>query len=401
MGKALSKANPSHVRKNDNGSDALQKRFYEISNGNPNIDKVAFQKFTTTVLSPQMQSIIYDALQNKENVITEKTFIKFAKMMLGDKDQQAEALIQFNRPVEEILDAIVSSFFMYQNLDLQSGTLLTDYFMQNMPPALNVRTLSNFIKREILLQIMIAQTNQMLHLVPGSNFLFLPETCKHSILTSAALCLLYANLPENLRAHWKLIFSSVRDGESFTQLLKNVSDAGPCLIVIETASNRVFGGFADQGFTSGPLHTGDTQCFLFQDRQKLNIYHSTGYNKNFCYINTRQASMPNGIGMGGYDDNWSFFVDEDLRTGNSTPGMSTFEKCWLAEETTYMPKTIEIWQIGERWSQAEDMILNEIVRERTLTNKREARAVLELSGKELRGDIFKDQKKFNINNIKQ
>lgn len=78
-------------------------------------------------------------------------------------------------------------------------------------------------------------------------------------------------------------------------LMKSVDRAGPCLIIIETTSDRVFGAFASQGFICGPRHTGDNQCFLFEDRQKLHIYRATGYNKNFGYLNCGQASLPNGI----------------------------------------------------------------------------------------------------------
>lgn len=88
---------------------------------------------------------------------------------------------------------------------------------------------------------------------------------------------------------------SEKHGESFTKLVKNVDHAGPCLIIIETTSDRVFGAFASQGFICGPRHTGNNQCFLFEDRQKLHIYNATGYNSNFGYLNSGQVSMPNGI----------------------------------------------------------------------------------------------------------
>lgn len=88
---------------------------------------------------------------------------------------------------------------------------------------------------------------------------------------------------------------SEKHGESFVRLVKSVDRAGPCLIVIETTSDRVFGAFASQGFICGPRYTGDSQCFLFEDRQKLHIYSATGYNNNFGYLNSGQASLPSGI----------------------------------------------------------------------------------------------------------
>lgn len=88
---------------------------------------------------------------------------------------------------------------------------------------------------------------------------------------------------------------SEKYGESFIKLLKSVDGAGPCLIIIETASGRVFGAFASHGFICGPTHQGDNRCFLFEDRQILRIYNATGYNSNYGYLNSHQVSLPNGI----------------------------------------------------------------------------------------------------------
>ncbi|VDN49532.1 unnamed protein product [Gongylonema pulchrum] len=77
--------------------------------------------------------------------------------------------------------------------------------------------------------------------------------------------------------------------------MKSIDGTGPCLIVIETASGRVFGAFASQGFRCGPTHTGDNRCFLFEDKRKLQIHNATGYNSNFGYLNSHQLTMPNGI----------------------------------------------------------------------------------------------------------
>lgn len=103
--------------------------------------------------------------------------------------------------------------------------------------------------------------------------------------------------------------------------------------------------------------------------------------------------------MGGNGENWSFFLQEDFSSGISTPTISTFEKCWLAGESVFKPKNVEIWQIGERRQKVEEeeeeqkLLQDEFAQQRISTNKRETRALLEMSGREFRGDVFRKEKK--------
>uniref|UniRef100_A0A915Q1H5 MTOR-associated protein MEAK7 n=1 Tax=Setaria digitata TaxID=48799 RepID=A0A915Q1H5_9BILA len=351
--------------------------------------KVKIQ-FTESTMSPQLQSLIYNSISIPDNTITMKGFVEVAEMMLGDFDQQAEVLLKFGHPIKELLEAVISSFFKCEELDRRSIPLLLDYFTGNIPSPLDLHTLSKFMKSHLMLPAMIKHISKPIFLSSQHNMKLLPQTSKNSLLTPAALCLVYGNLPEELRDEWKLLFSSEKHGESFTKLIKSVDGAGPCLIIIETTSDRVFGAFASQGFICGPRHTGDSQCFLFEDRQKLHIYNATNYNRNFGYLNSGQVSLPNGLGMGGQGENWSFFLHEDFDNGSSTSGISTFQKCWLANETTFKVKKVEIWLIGGKDTvTADSAVQDKLNQQRALTNKNETRLMLELSGKEFHGDAFK------------
>ncbi|KAM3722252.1 MTOR-associated protein [Dirofilaria immitis] len=291
MGKSGSKIK-SFSQNKSNANDLqilLKNRFDEIANGKPTIDKSVFFEYTESTICPQLQSFIYDSLSESDDVIMLERFIQFAEMMLGDFNQQAKVLLQFNQPIKQIIEKV---FYFSLIFSWKDSTKL------------------------------------------------LPQASKNSLLTPAALCLVYANLPEELRDRWKLLFSSEKHGESFTKLMKSVDHAGPCLIIIETTSDRVFGAFASQGFICGPRHTGDNQCFLFEDRRKLHIYSATGYNSNFAYLNSGQVSLPNGIGMGG-----------------------------------------QVWLIGEKCKESTDAELEgNISEQRVLMNRNEARLLLELSG---------------------
>lgn len=394
MGKAGSKVkNYSKIKKN-NINDfqvSLKNRFYEIANGGSTIDKSVFFKYTESTICPQLQLFLYDSLSKPDNVVTVERFVQFAEMILGDFNQQARALLQLNHPIKQIIEVMISSFFKCEQLDPRSITLLVDFIMEGIPLQLDPSTLSNFLQSQIILSTVVKYISELIFIGPRDSAKLLQQVSEKSLLTHAALCLVYANLPEELRDRWKLLFSSEKHGESFMKLMKSVDRAGPCLIVIETTSDRVFGAFASQGFICGPRHTGDNQCFLFEDRQKLHIYNATGYNNNFGYLNAGQVSLPNGIGIGGYGENWSFFLHEDFSNGSSTSGISTFEKCWLAGETTFKMKNVEVWSIGAKCNERIDTeVQNDLDKQHALTNKNEARLLFELSGKDFHGDSYKE-----------
>uniref|UniRef100_A0A0R3S1C4 MTOR-associated protein MEAK7 n=1 Tax=Elaeophora elaphi TaxID=1147741 RepID=A0A0R3S1C4_9BILA len=392
MGKAGSKAKSPFQSKTSYTNDfhlMLRNRFHEIASGKSVIDKSVFFKYTESTICPQLQSFIYDSLSKPENGIRVEDFVQFAEMILGDSSQQAKALLQLNQPIKEIIEVLISSFFKCEQLDLQSTILLVDFLMESIPSQLDPFTLSNFMQSQIILPTIVKHISKLVFIGPQNSTKLLQQVSKNSLLTPAALCLVYANLPEELRDRWKLLFSSEKHGESFMKLMKSVDRAGPCLIIIETTSDRVFGAFASQGFICGPRHTGDNQCFLFEDRQKLHIYGATGYNSNFGYLNSGQATMPNGIGMGGRDENWSFFLHEDFINGSSTSGISTFAKCWLAGEITFKMKNVEVWSIGQKCKEIVDTEVQEkLNRQKASTNKNETRLLIELSGKEFHGDSF-------------
>ena len=40
---------------------------------------------------------------------------------------------------------------------------------------------------------------------------------------------------------------------------------------------------------------GDSNCFLFSLSPTMAVYHPTGYNQNFMYLNMSTQTMPNGL----------------------------------------------------------------------------------------------------------
>lgn len=70
---------------------------------------------------------------------------------------------------------------------------------------------------------------------------------------------------------------------------------GPSVLIVEDTNGYKFGGFAPANWSLGPNFFGDDSSFLFTLAPKMRIFHSSGYNQHFQYLNLHQQTMPNGL----------------------------------------------------------------------------------------------------------
>ena len=68
------------------------------------------------------------------------------------------------------------------------------------------------------------------------------------LLTYSTILMLNDYLQLQLRKEWKLLFSSLQHGESFTTLCSRIINKGPSLLIVRDKSGHVFGGFASQSW---------------------------------------------------------------------------------------------------------------------------------------------------------
>jgi hypothetical protein len=61
----------------------------------------------------------------------------------------------------------------------------------------------------------------------------------------------------------------------------------------------------------GPRFFGDNTCFLFNLRPRMYVYESSPFNDHFLYMNTKQKTMPNGLGMGGQLEYFGMWIDAE------------------------------------------------------------------------------------------
>uniref|UniRef100_A0A0N5AM39 MTOR-associated protein MEAK7 n=1 Tax=Syphacia muris TaxID=451379 RepID=A0A0N5AM39_9BILA len=379
--------------------EAIIKQFERMTGGKPQLTFESFKAFSDRYLDTNFQKAVFQAFKKfrKDDKVTCENVLRFAELLFGGSDQLASCIILFDLKLRSVVEASVASFFICEcPKEHYPVNLLVDFIMAEAPQeelGLDFTLFSKWLSKSTMLPSILMRIFNGLLL--NKNQHVIPKLSNPTVLSPASIFAISLELPIKDRQNWSLLFSSAMQGESFSKLYNAVNGSGPCLIVIETDKGKIFGGFANEGFISGPHHSGDSRCFLFQDRPKIAIYSATGFNNDFAYLNYRQTSFPNGLGIGGHDNNWSFFLHDEYGLGTSCPSISTFEKCWLAGETRFKTKTIEAWRIGEpvkrkRYDSAGDEIIGEEVS--VLDRDPEAKAILELTGKKSYCEPFREQK---------
>jgi len=115
--------------------------------------------------------------------------------------------------------------------------------------------------------------------------------------------LLNINLGETIRGSlpnllqeavtWKLLYSLDQHGASLTTLYNNIKSHGPCIMVIKTCDDEIFGAFLSEAFdSSNKGFYGTPECFLWKaDQYQFKTFKATNINQYlmladkvfFCY----------------------------------------------------------------------------------------------------------------------
>lgn len=175
---------------------------------------------------------------------------------------------------------------------------------------------------------------------------------------------------------WQVVYSTEKQGKNWTFFLDHLLLSEKSLVVVKDMDDYVFGVYVDQGLQINPKFHGSNGNFLFSLEPKIEIYHSTGLNNNYQYLNTGQKFLPNGIGFGGQMEYFGLFLNTDLcGRCDAEPRSTTYNNPVLSCKKEFTVKSIEIISILKKESENEihDSILN---------NEEDA-AFLEISGKTL------------------
>ncbi|CAI5438909.1 unnamed protein product [Caenorhabditis angaria] len=357
---------------------------YQAKNGR--IDLSQF-KAAFPILN-QFSTKIFDYLKDaKDNKVTIPSVLQMCNSAFGTYSEQSEILK--NLFANDIISNIVTIYskanaisnheklIRYFNETNRFGNEKFDMFLLENPLFVKM---SQFVFSSILSKVSKPIQPNL-------------QNVKSSLLDSSDLLVLNSHLPMDQQKKWTLLFSSASMGDSFSQMVKRINREGSCIVLIRSENQKTFGFFASAGFQSGPLYHGNEQCFLFEiGKDNINLYSSTGRENNYAYLNYQQQSLPNGLGIGGKEDVWPVFIHEEYGSGICQKDSVAFEKCFVAGEKEFQIETMEVWRVGEKPVNRDENgdIIPEKKEKSIIDKDPEARAVLEMAGKPMHSDIYRD-----------
>lgn len=219
--------------------------------------------------------------------------------------------------------------------------------------------------------------------------LLVPKTFPN-LLSAAQVLFLNSNLPTALRNEWRFLFSTATHGWSFSIFMKQIVGKGPTLLVVEDKSGNKFGGFASVSWEVKPQFQGTPECFLFALEPQTGVFHSTGYNNNYMYLNyLEKNTMPNGLGMGGREELFGLWLDYDFGKGSVAPSCTTFRSPQLSPNQQLEIRSMEVWALGPEEKDSDD----EDGKRSALDKNPEASAMLELMGKARVSEGYREEDK--------
>lgn len=117
------------------------------------------------------------------------------------------------------------------------------------------------------------------------------------------------------------------------------------------------------------------------------VYTSTGYNDHYMYLNHRQQTIPNGLGMGGQHNYFGLWIDVDFGKGHSKakPKCTTYSSPQLSAQENFRFEKMEVWGVGDA------PVLQQAKSSRSVLDKNpEARILLEASGRSRHSEGLRD-----------
>ncbi|XP_038394069.1 LOW QUALITY PROTEIN: MTOR-associated protein MEAK7 isoform X8 [Canis lupus familiaris] len=277
------------------------------------------------------------------------------------------------------MDLRGKSFRGPQQLDCECDLAMVEAWVFRVP---HVATfLSVVIHRGFLLRLPL----DLATLVPERHID--QERVFESVLDILSVIYINSHLPREQRHRWRLLFSSKLHGHSFTQLCGHITQQGPCVVLVEDHDGHVFGGFASCSWEVKPQFQGDDTCFLFSISPRMAVYTSTGYNDHYMYLNHRQQTIPNGLGMGGQHNYFGLWIDVDFGKGHSKakPKCTTYSSPQLSAQENFRFEKMEVWGVGDA------PVLQQAKSSRSVLDKNpEAQILLEASGRSRHSEGLRD-----------
>lgn len=183
----------------------------------------------------------------------------------------------------------------------------------------------------------------------------LAEGTTRLLVDAAHVRFLSRALPTEQRRTWRLLFTTARDGCSFTRFVALTANRAPCLVVIRDRRGALFGGFAAAPLSVSPKFGGSYSSFLFalgSERwpRQSTLYRASGDSGSLVYLNHGMEQLCNGLAFGGSLEASYFglWLRDDFEGGRSDGPCATYgnSPC-LAASAEFELDELEIWAVEE------------------------------------------------------
>ncbi|KAI7820752.1 TLD-domain-containing protein [Kickxella alabastrina] len=186
---------------------------------------------------------------------------------------------------------------------------------------------------------------------------FSPASVLLTPMLTWALC---RELPVESRRSWDRVYSSSRDGRSWSSFQSTIERRGAVLLLVQETTpiadagettegaSRIFGAYFDNDLERRPSWHGSPSNFVFSLSKEsplgLNIFRTTGFNNHYQYFNYATKTLPNGLGAGGQLGHFGLWIDSSFTRGCSNPA-ATFGSQQLSTETEFAVDVVEAWLV--------------------------------------------------------
>ncbi|KAJ2657480.1 hypothetical protein IWW48_004494 [Coemansia sp. RSA 1200] len=178
------------------------------------------------------------------------------------------------------------------------------------------------------------------------------------LLTSSLAYALVREMPSDSRHAWECIFSSKRDGHSWSTFQNAVERRGSILLLVREKKKKgmqvsnntrvLFGAYIGNELVHKPTWHGSSDNVLFaigpNNPARLAVFRATGFNDHYQYFNYATKTLPNGIGVGGQMGHFGLWIDDSLSRG-STNIAATYDSKQLSQNPEFEVDVVEAWLV--------------------------------------------------------
>eukprot|EP00602_Paraphysomonas_sp_CaronLab_P010849 CAMPEP_0185029626 /NCGR_PEP_ID=MMETSP1103-20130426/16032_1 /TAXON_ID=36769 /ORGANISM="Paraphysomonas bandaiensis, Strain Caron Lab Isolate" /LENGTH=365 /DNA_ID=CAMNT_0027564437 /DNA_START=105 /DNA_END=1199 /DNA_ORIENTATION=+ len=164
-----------------------------------------------------------------------------------------------------------------------------------------------------------------------------------AILRPALTGALAKHVPITLQADkWILLYSVLNDGADLTSFYGKTAGNMYTILVVETMSGEVFGGFASASWHVSQSFYGTGESFIFctscdEEGEGVQVYRWTMENDLIMW------SCQSQVAMGGGGDGFGFVLDADFLTGQSNSCTAFGNPPLTSNRGSFRIANVEVW----------------------------------------------------------